>query len=510
MKADSVKCLIIMDGFGIPTDLSRSAIKIENTKDLRFYKDNYPYTTLIASEEQVGLPKSQPGTSEVGHLTIGTGRIKYQSLVLINRAIKNGEFAKNKAILDAIKNAKIDGRAMHLMGIPTDGGVHGHIDHLIELIRLCSLHKLQNVYIHYFTDGRDTPPKSAKKYLKKINDAIKKYKCGKIATIIGRFYALDRDKNWDRVELAYNAMVFGEGIKEIDPEKAIDNAYKRSESDEFIKPIVLQGIDGAVGLVQENDSVISYNYRADRERQLAWAFDDDNDLNFSKKNLKLHFVCMCEYDENLKNCTIAFPPVRLKNIMSEVLSRLGYRQLKVAETEKFPYITFAFNDGRLEPFPNEDRILIDSVKLKTYINKPEMGAYEITQKTIKALKQKKYDVVVVNFANCDMVGHSGDMQATMAAVQIVNDCVKKITQEVLSQNGVSMITSDHGNADIMVYEDGSPCTSHTSAPVPFVLVSDRHKGIKLNNNGTLADIAPTIFKLLGEKVPKEMTGKPLF
>lgn len=510
MKVNGVKCLIIMDGFGLPIDESRSAIKKENTKDLRYYFDNYPFTKLQASENAVGLPDKQPGTSDVGHLTIGTGRVKYQPLVLINRAIKSGEFAQNKVILDAIENAKKSNRAMHLMGIPTDGGVHGHINHLIELIRLCSEHKLERVYIHYFTDGRDTPPKSAKKYLKKINAAIKKYNCGKIASIIGRVYALDRDKNWDRVQLAYDAMVQGKGIAEVDAEKAIDNAYLRGETDEFIMPIVIHENNKPVGLVKKYDSVISYNYRADRERQLALAFDDSNELNFGTKDLKLHFVCMTEYDESLKNCSIAYPPIRLKNILSEILSERGYNQLKVAETEKFPYITFAFNDGRVEEYPNEDRILINSIKLKSYISKPEMGAYEIAEKTVDALKKNIYDIVIINFANCDMVGHSGDIEATKKAVQVVNDCVKKVTEQVLKQGGEILLTADHGNADIMFYEDGTPCTSHTAALVPFVLISNSRQNIKLKKSGTLADIAPTLLKMIGEKIPNEMTGKPLF
>ena len=511
MKTDRLKCLIIMDGFGKPENPEVSAIRKDNTKFLQSVAKKYPSMLLSASEEDVGLPQGQTGTSDVGHLTIGTGRVKYQPLVEINRAIKSGEFFKNKELLWAIENAKKTGRSLHLMGIPTDGGVHGHIEHLKTLIKMCAENGLKdNVYIHYFTDGRDTPVKSATRYLKQIEDAIEKYGCGKIATIIGRVYALDRDKNWDRVELAYNAMVFGDGVKEQDCNVAIKNAYAKGETDEFIMPIVMTDSQGEpVGVVKKYDSVISYNYRADREKQLARAFDDGNDLYFGTKDLKLSFVCMTNYDESLDFCKVAFPPKKMKNILSEILSKKGYRQLKVAETEKYPYVTFAFNDGRLEEYENEDRVLINSVKMKSYAGKPEMSAYEVAAATIDGINKKEYDVVVVNFANCDMVGHSGDMNAARKAVEVVDECVKNVVEAVLAQNGVVLLTADHGNADCMILEDGSPCSAHTKAKVPFFLI-DNQKTYQLKQSGTLADIAPTLLKLLGEKVPEEMTGKPLF
>ena len=511
MKTDRLKCLIIMDGFGKPENPEVSAIRKDNTKYLQSLAQKYPNILLNASEESVGLPEGQTGTSDVGHLTIGTGRVKYQPLVEINRAIKSGEFFQNKELLWAIENAKKEGRALHLMGIPTDGGVHGHIEHLKVLIKMCAENGLKdNVFIHYFTDGRDTPVKSAKKYLKQIEDTISQYGCGKIATIIGRVYALDRDKNWDRVELAYNAMVFADGIKETNCEEAINNAYSRGETDEFIMPIVITDEAGEpVGKVKKFDSVISYNYRADREKQLAKAFDDGNDLDFGTKDLKLSYVCMTNYDESLDFCKVAFPPKKMQNILSEVLSARGYKQLKVAETEKYPYVTFAFNDGRLDEYENEDRILINSVKMKSYAARPEMSAYEVAAATVDGINKKEYDVVIVNFANCDMVGHSGDMDAARKAVAVVDECVKIVVEAVLAQDGIVLLTADHGNADCMILEDGTPCSSHTKALVPFYLI-DNLNTYKLKETGTLADVAPTLLKLLGEEIPSEMTGVPLF
>ena len=511
MKTDRLKCLIIMDGFGKPENPSVSAITKENTKFIQKLSEKYPSMLLNASEDSVGLPEGQTGTSDVGHLTIGTGRVKYQPLVEINRAIKNGEFFNNGQLMWAINNAKKEGRSLHLMGIPTDGGVHGHIEHLKALIKMCAENGLKdNVFIHYFTDGRDAPVKSACTYLDDFEKTMQEYGCGKVATIIGRVYALDRDNNWDRVGLAYNAMVFGDGIKERDCREAIQNAYSRGETDEFIMPIVMTDEDGKpVGLVKKGDSVISYNYRADREKQLARAFDDGNDLNFGTKDLELSFVCMTNYDESLDFCRVAFPPKKMTNILSEILSERGYRQLKVAETEKYPYVTFAFNDGRLEEYEGEDRVLINSVKMKSYAGKPEMSAYEVAEATVQGIEKNIYDVVVVNFANCDMVGHSGDIEATKKAVQVVDECVEKVVNAVLKQDGVVLLTADHGNADCMILKDGSPCTAHTKALVPFFII-DEKRSYKLKESGTLADVAPTLLKLLGEEVPAEMTGSALY
>lgn len=498
-----------MDGFGYPRDLKRSAVTSSNTKFLQSLSKKYPTTLLHASELAVGLPKGQAGTSEVGHLTIGTGRLNKQDLVMINDEIKTGSFFKNEALLEAMKNAKKKGSALHLMGIPTDGGVHGHIDHLFALIKMAKENEVKNVYIHFFADGRDVPPKSAKKYITKIENYCSKLGCGKIANVIGRVYALDRDNNWDRVELAYDCMVRGKGFVAASAQEAVKMAYGRGETDEFIMPTTIVEDGKPVALVKSGDSVISYNYRSDRERQLAYVFDKDNTLAYTDKKLKLVFVCMCEYDKNLKNCLVAYKKQPLKNILSEILSERGYKQLKLAETEKFAYITFAFNDGRMDPYPNEDRSLVTSEKLKIYSGKPEMSAREVCEKTVQCIESGKYDVMVVNFANCDMVGHSGDMAAAKIAVKVVDECVKKVVTAINKVGGQAIVTADHGNADEMKYPDGSPNTSHSTALVPCIVISDKYMGSKLRKKGTLADIAPTLLDMIGEKKPSEMTGKSL-
>lgn len=509
MKTSKLTMLVIMDGLGYPTDLSRSAVLQENTTNLRRLADKYPSTLLNASELEVGLPDGQAGTSDVGHLTIGTGRVIYQPLVRINKEIESGKFFENPALVGAMENAKEKGKSLHLMGIPTDGGVHGHIEHLLALLRMAKQYNVKNVFLHIFTDGRDTPPKSAHIFIKRIEEEIKKLKVGEIATVIGRFYALDRDNNWDRVEVAYDAMVRGEGFTANSAIEAINMAYEREETDEFIMPTVILNKNNQKSLIKNGDSVISYNYRADRERQLAYVFYDDNTIEYTDKNLKTHFVCMTEYDENLTKSIVAYPTDKQTNILSEVLSNRGYKQLKVAETEKYAYITFAFNDGRQEAFPNEIRSLVSSEKMKTYISKPEMSAYQVAEKTIEGIKSGKYDVIIVNFANCDMVGHSGDLEATKQAVAVVDECVGNLIKELQAVNGRAIVTADHGNADIMKYQDGSPHTAHTTSKVPCIIVDDEIINLSLRKGGDLTDIAPTLLHLLNEEVPAEMTGKSL-
>lgn len=500
--------LVIMDGLGYPEDLSRSAVLKENTTHLQQLAAKYPTTLLHASQNAVGLPDGQPGTSDVGHLTIGTGRVIHQPLVKINNEIANGDFFKNQVLLDAMENAKQEGKSLHLMGLPSDGGVHGHIDHLLALLELAKHKGVKNVYLHIFTDGRDTPPKSANVYIEKIEKELKRLDIGKIVTVIGRLYALDRDNNWDRVELAYNAMVKGQGFVASTASNAVKMAYERGETDEFIMPTVIN-TENEIIMIKAGDSVISYNYRADRERQLAYAFDWDNDLEFSDKTLITHFVCMTNYDKTLKNCRVVYPAVKQKNILSEVISNRGYTQLKVAETEKYAYVTFAFNDGKLDTYLNEDRWLVASEKLKTYVNKPEMSAYEVSKKVVEGIESNKYDVIIANFANCDMVGHSGDMEATKKAVAVVDECVGQVVKALLKVQGRAIITADHGNADIMKYKDGSVHTAHTTSLVPCIIVDDSLIGAKLKKDGNLTDIAPTLLHLMGEKVPAEMTGKSL-
>lgn len=508
MKSKNTKVLIIMDGFGRPLDAGRSAVLEKNTKFLQSLKQNYPNGLLNASEESVGLPMGQTGTSDVGHLTIGTGRVTYQPLVRINKDIQSGKFFTNPAILKAIDNAK-NGKALHLLGIPSDGGVHSHIDHLLALLDLCKEHKLKKVYIHFFADGRDVPPKSVQKYIDIVQQKIQETNVGEIVNVVGRLYALDRDKNWDRVEIAYKMMTEGEGKKTTNLKQAIEEAYKDGQTDEFLLPIIKTDDKGNAKTIKSGDSVIIYNYRADRERQLAYALSDENNLPFTKK-LGLTLCCMTEYDESLKSVFVAYPPVQQTNMLSQVLSDRGYKQLKIAETEKYAYITFAFNGGLNDPFKNEDRSLVSSEKLKMYNSKPEMGAREIAKRAVDAIKDKKYDCVIINFANCDMVGHSGDKKATEIAVGVVDECVEKVTKATLDVGGELIITADHGNADIMLYPDGSPHTSHTINLVPVFIVGSQFYGKQFDISGSLADIAPTFLKLLGENVPSEMTGEPLY
>ena len=502
-------CLIIMDGFGVPTDERISGITKDNTKNLQLLAKEYPACKLEASEGAVGLPEGQMGTSEVGHLTMGIGRVEYQPVVKINRAIESGEFFKNKVFLDAIAQAKQRGAAVHLLGIPTDGGIHSRIEHLYALMDLLAREGQEKVYLHYFADGRDTPPKSALKYLADINEKIKEYGVGEVATVVGRFYALDRDKNYDRVGKAYNAMVRAEGEFFESAEDAIKSAYDKNITDEFIEPSVIVKNGEPVGKIKSGDVVISYNYRTDREKQLAQVFDPDFGLDYIDKNLDVTLVTMTEYDERFTHALVAFPPSKNKQILSEVLSERGLKQLRVAETEKFAHVTFFFNNGKNDAFANEDRVLINSTKCASYAAIPQMSANEVADATIEGIQSGKYDVVIVNFANPDMVGHSGDKAATRKAVEIVDKQVARVVEAIKKVGGVALVTADHGNADIMEYPDGSPCSSHTTALVPFILVGESVKNKKLVQLGTLADIAPTMLELLGEKQPEEMTGKSL-
>ncbi len=499
--------LIIMDGFGMPNDFDRSGIIPENTKNLRELRDKYTFATLRASEEYVGLPKGQAGTSEVGHMTIGSGRVTYQPLVRINKDIESGEFFKNKVLVEAIEGAKKNNKNLHLIGMASDGGIHSHINHLFALLDLCKKKDFSNVYIHFIGDGRDTAPKSIKTYLQQVEDYINKCGVGKLATIVGRFYALDRDKNWDRNKIAYDLWVEAKGEKFEDFNSAIDKAYDNGQTDEFIKPIVLTKNNEPITKISEGDFVISYNFRADRERQLAYVMVEDNDLDFVK-DLKLDFITMTEYDENFRKVKVAYKTESSTELLSEVLANNNLKQVKVAETEKYAHLTFFFNSGKQDTYEGEDRILVASEKMASYANKPEMGARKITEQVLKVLD--KYDFVAINFANCDMVGHSGVKDAARVATKIVDECVKKVVDEVISRGGQGIITADHGNADIMEYPDGTPHTSHTTAVVPFILFDSEQPKRKLREEGTLADIAPTILKMLNIDIPKEMTGKPMF
>lgn len=508
-KINNLTGLIIMDGLGIPKDLSRSAVLKENTLNLQRLSKEYPSGKLQASEIAVGLPVGQAGTSEVGHLTMGIGRVAYQPLVKLNNEIENGNFFKNKTLLDAFENVRKNNSDLHLIGLVSDGGIHSHINHLFALLDMAKKNKVKNVYVHFIADGRDTPIKSALNYISQLENYMKKIGVGKIASVAGRYYALDRDKNWDRVKVAYDAYVYGNGKFAPTAKEAVENAYLRNETDEFILPTILMHNNSPIAIIKPNDSVISFNFRADRERQLAYVFDTDNTLDYTNKKLKIFFVCMMEYDSSLKNVYVAYEKDDIKNILSEVVCKANLSQIKLAETEKYAHVTFFFNNGKMEEFKNEKRVLINSPKMKSYASVPQMSAEKVMQEAIDAINSKKYDLFVVNFANCDMVGHSGDKSATIKAVDIVDNCVAKVVDAVLKQNGNVIVTADHGNADIMEYEDGSACASHTTNLVPCIIVGEKYKNYKFKPNGSLADIAPTILKLMGLDKPVDMTGVSL-
>ena len=494
-----------MDGWGIRAEKDNNAIALSKSQIVNTLAKEYPSTQLGCAGESVGLPEGQMGNSEVGHLNIGAGRIVYQELTRITKSIKDGDFFKNKTLISALDNVKKNNSNLHIMGLVSDGGVHSDNKHLYALLDLAKRNNVSNVYIHCFMDGRDTPPKSGKKYIEELQKEINKLNTGRIASITGRYYAMDRDKRWERVEMAYNALTGAIGMDESDPVQAMQNAYDRGETDEFIKPILIKGTPS----ISDNDSLIFFNFRGDRAREITRCFTDNEFGGFSRNvHPKVHFVCLTQYDITI-NAKVAYPPQELKNILSEVLSKNGLNQLRIAETEKYAHVTFFFNGGIEEPYPNEDRILIQSPKIATYDLKPEMSAYEVTDKVTKEIEANKHDVVIMNYANCDMVGHTGKLDAAIAAVEAVDKSVGRVVESVKKAGGTTIITADHGNAEMM-YDESThgPHTAHTCDKVPFVLVADV-KGIKLRENGILADIAPTMLKLLDIKQPKEMTGESL-
>jgi len=497
--------LVIMDGWGERESADNNAVKLAKSQIVNALAKEYPSTTLGCSGESVGLPEGQMGNSEVGHLNIGAGRIVYQELTRITKSIKEGDFFKNKALLDAVNNVKKNKSSLHVMGLVSDGGVHSDNKHLYAILDLAKRNNINNVYIHCFMDGRDTPPESGKKYIEELQAKINELRIGKIATIIGRYYAMDRDKRWERVRQAYDAMTGGIGLSENDPVQAMQNAYYRKETDEFIKPIIIKG--GPV--ISDSDSLIFFNFRGDRAREITRCFTDDKFDGFERKSHpKVNFVCLTQYDITIK-AAVAYPPQELKNILSDVFGNNGIKQLRIAETEKYAHVTFFFNGGVEKPYPNEDRILIPSPKVATYDLKPEMSAYEVTDRVLKEIESGKYDVVIMNYANCDMVGHSGILKAAIAAVEAVDMSVGRVGELVKKLGGITMITADHGNAEQM-YDPAThgPHTAHTCDKVPFILISDK-KDLKLRNDGILADIAPTMLELLGIGKPKEMTGRSL-
>ena len=500
--------LAILDGWGINDKEEGNAVKMAKTPNLDTIMKQYPNTKIKTSGLDVGLPEGQMGNSEVGHTNIGAGRIVYQELTRITKSIQDGDFFEKKEFLDAIKYCKKQDSDLHLYGLLSDGGVHSHNSHLYALLELCKKQDFKNVYVHCFLDGRDTPPASGEGYIVELEEKMKELGVGKIASIMGRYYAMDRDKRWERVELAYNALAKGEGLKATSAVDAIEGAYQREEFDEFVKPTVIVENDKPIATIKQNDSVIFFNFRPDRAREITRVFVDKNFDGFEKKFLYVNYVCMTQYDETMPNVEVAFKPEKIENTFGEYISQKGYTQLRIAETEKYAHVTFFFNGGNEVKYEGEDRILVNSPKVATYDLQPEMSAYEVTDKVVDVIRKRLDDVIILNFANCDMVGHTGVLEAAVKAVETVDECIGKIVDEVIRQNGVILITADHGNAEQMIdYTTGDPFTAHTTNPVPLI-VAGMGENISLKE-GRLADLAPTMLDIMGEEKPSEMTGESL-
>jgi 2,3-bisphosphoglycerate-independent phosphoglycerate mutase len=495
--------LMILDGFGIAPDKG-NAIKAAHKPNLDRLFANNPITQIGASGLDVGLPDGQMGNSEVGHTNIGAGRIVYQELTRITKSIKDGDFFTNPALLAAADNAAANNKALHLIGLLSDGGVHSHNSHLYALVELAKKRGCKKVYVHALLDGRDVPPSSGKDFVAECAQKLKEIGVGEIATVMGRYYAMDRDNRWERVEKAYAAMVYGEGNQCADPVKAVEDSYQNDVTDEFMIPTVC--VKGAE--IQANDSVVFFNFRPDRAREITRTFVDPDFTGFERRNgfFPLTYICMTQYDVTMPNVQVAFKPQSLENTFGEYISKNGLTQLRIAETEKYAHVTFFFNGGVEKQYPGEDRILVNSPKVATYDMQPEMSAYEVTDKLIDAIHSGKYDVIVLNYANCDMVGHTGVFDAAKAAVEAIDKCVGRVTDAIAEMGGITLITADHGNADKMVDEDGSPFTAHTTNPVPFCVIG---YPCKLRSGGRLADIAPTMLKILGLPQPAEMDGKSI-
>ncbi len=497
--------LIIMDGFGYNSSDYGNAIRAAKKPHLDAYLKG-PHTLIGASGLDVGLPDGQMGNSEVGHTNIGAGRIVYQMLVKITKDIEDGTFFSNPALSDAMDACKEKGTALHLLGLLSPGGVHSHMAHLYGLLEMAKRKGLHKVYVHAFLDGRDEPPASAAGFMKEAVAKMAEIGVGKVATISGRYYAMDRDNAWDRVEKAYAAMVYGEGVKGgDDPVKAIEDSYSNDLTDEFMLPTVLD----AEGTVKPDDSMIFFNFRPDRARQITRSFVDPEFSGFDRRKgfFPVQFVCMAQYDAAMPNVTVAYPPEELHMTFGEYISKCGKTQLRIAETQKYAHVTFFFNGGEEKTFEGEDRILVQSPDVPTFDLKPEMSAYEVTDKVVEAIESDKYDAIILNYANCDMVGHTGVFDAAKAAVEAVDTCVGRTVEAIMKKGGVAFITADHGNADKMYEPDGSPFTAHTTNPVPFIVVGmDK----PLREGGVLADIAPTMLEAMGLPQPPEMTGKSLF
>ncbi len=508
--------IIIMDGYGLAPSGAGNAITIDGSKNVNELIKNYPSATLGASGLSVGLPQGQMGNSEVGHLNMGAGRIVYQDLTKITKAIEDGDFFENPALLKAVENAKQNGKKLHLYGLLSNGGVHSHLTHVFALLKLAKKAGLEEVFVHCFMDGRDVSPTSGAGFIRDLQAEMEEVGIGKVASVCGRYYAMDRDNNWDRVEKAYDMLTLGEGEKTDDPAATVEKSYENGVTDEFLKPIKVYENGKPVGLLEEGDSVICFNFRPDRAREITRAvsqkvFTVPKGNAFNRKTGWLHpvYVCFTVYDATFDDVDIAFPKTVLNNTLGEYLAKLGKKQLRIAETEKYAHVTFFFNGGVEAPNEGEVRDLIPSPKVATYDLKPEMSAFEVTDKVLEELESGEFDVMILNFANCDMVGHTGVIPAAVKAVHTVDECVKKVVDKILSMGGAALLTADHGNADKLLSEDGSPFTAHTTNPVPVVLVSEKYKKASLRKDGILADLAPTLLTVMGVPVPKEMTGKSL-
>ena len=498
--------LIILDGFALRSERMGNAVAQANKPNFDKYWNAYPHATLVASGEAVGLPEGQMGNSEVGHLNIGAGRIVYQSLTRVNVSIREGEFYKNETFVNAMKHVKEKGKNLHLFGLLSDGGVHSHIEHMYALLRLAKEEGIENVYIHGILDGRDVGQKTAEKYIKATQEKIAEYGVGEFATISGRYYSMDRDKRWDRVEKSYRAMVYGEGPVYSDPLQVVEDNYNNGIFDEFVLPSIITKENGEpVATIKDEDAVIFYNFRPDRAIQISNTFTNEDFRSFDrgeKHPKNLYFVCLTHFSETV-NGYVAFKPTNLDNTLGEVLSQNGLTQLRIAETEKYPHVTFFMSGGREAEFPGEKRILINSPKVATYDLQPEMSAYEVTDALLKEIEADNFDAIILNFANPDMVGHSGMLEPTIKAIETVDECLGKIITLIEQKGGKAIITADHGNSDEVVTLDGTPMTAHTTNPVP-VIVTD--KNAELRTDGILGDLAPTMLDLLGLDKPAEMTG----
>ena len=503
---DKTTILMILDGYGVNEKTEGNAVKLANKPNLDRIMSEYPCVKGYASGLAVGLPDGQMGNSEVGHLNMGAGRIVYQELTKITKAIEDGDFFTNKALLSAVENCKKNNSDLHLFGLLSSGGVHSHISHVYGLLEMAKKNGVSNVYVHAFLDGRDTPPASGKDFVAQLEEKMSEIGVGKVASLAGRYYAMDRDNNWDRVEQAYLSLTTGEGKQAESAVKAMEDSYAADVTDEFVVPTVITENGKPLSVVKENDSVIFFNFRPDRAREMTRAFCDDKFVGFERKYIPTTFVCFKDYDESIPNKLVAFKKEEIDNTFGEYLAAKGLKQLRLAETEKYAHVTFFFNGGVEKQYEGEDRILVKSPAVATYDLQPEMSAYEVTDKLVPAIESGKYDMIILNYANCDMVGHTGVFEAAVKAVEAVDTCVGRVVEAIKKMGGVALITADHGNADKMVDADGSPFTAHTTNPVPFCVVG---YDCQLREGGRLADIAPTMLQIMGLEQPAEMDGVSL-